>query len=167
MGAGVTLDTSFLICLADRKRAGHEAAKKYWKYFLDSRIPIYLPTIVISEFSLKQQIDSEILRCCIVEPFNHADALKSAELNFTKYKGAPRDALKDDFKIIAQAEVRKVAYLITDDADTMYKYCKSLKEAGQVSFDAIRLQDGFDLSLLNGGQKDFHDVMVVKPGEED
>lgn len=149
---GVLLDTSFLITLADRNRSNHETAKRYWKFFLESQTPIYLSTIVISEFELKQPIDHSILRSCIILPFNHADAVKSAQLNFAKYKAeaANRDALKDDFKIVAQAEVQGAAFLVTDDVETLFKICSRLKAAGAVSFSAIKLVDGFHDST---GQK--------------
>jgi len=35
MAAGVLLDTSFLITLADMNRGHHETARRYWRYFLD------------------------------------------------------------------------------------------------------------------------------------
>ena len=81
MPAGALLDTSFLITLAGRDRANHQAAKRYWKYFLENQIPLYLSTIVVSEFSVKQVLGPEILRHCVVLPFNYQDALKSAELH--------------------------------------------------------------------------------------
>jgi hypothetical protein len=160
MGAGVLLDTSYLITLADRNRPHHDAAKRYWKHFLENQIPIYLSTVVVSEFCLKQPLDTDILRHCVVLPFNYDDALKCAALNFTAYKdtGVGRDALKDDFKLIAQAEVKQAAYLITDDSDTMFKFCRQLKEKGQVSFQPIGLADGFDRSNFDPqGQRDFHE----------
>jgi len=149
---GVVLDTSFLITLADRNRANHETARKYWKFFLESNTPIYLSTIVISEFELKQPVDNVILKSCIVLPFNHADAIKSAQLNFAKYKSAAagRDSLKDDFKIVAQAEVQGAAFLITDDTETLFKICGQLKTSGAITFTAIQLADGFHDST---GQK--------------
>jgi len=162
---GVSLDTSFLITLADRNRPNHETAKRYWKFFLESQTPIYLSTIVISEFELKQPIDNIILRSCIILPFNHADAVKSAQLNFAKYKSeaASRDALKDDFKIIAQAEVQGLAFLITDDVETLFKICGQLKATGAVSFSAIKLSDGFHDST---GQKLLESILDDAAGSQ-
>jgi predicted nucleic acid-binding protein len=107
VASGILLDTSFFITLADPKRANHQTGRRYWKFFLEQQIPIYLSVIVVSEFYLKQELSPEILRACVVLPFNWNDAVKSAELDFTAYKGArsSRDALKDDIKIIAQARM--------------------------------------------------------------
>lgn len=84
MAAGVVLDTSFLITLADSSRAHHDAARKYWRYFTENGLPMFLPTIVVSEFYIKQAIPPDILRACVVLPFNWDDALKAASFDFSK-----------------------------------------------------------------------------------
>jgi hypothetical protein len=105
MPAGVLLDTRFLITLAGSTRAYHEGARRYWRYCTENQIPIYLSTIVASEFCVKQEIDPQILRCCIVVPFNWDDAQRVAALDWKSVRpsGVERDALRDDIKIIAQA----------------------------------------------------------------
>jgi len=75
MASGILLDTSFFITLADPKRANHQTGRRYWKFFLEEQIPIYLSTIVVSEFCVKQEFSPEILRACIVLPFNWNDAV--------------------------------------------------------------------------------------------
>ena len=157
MPAGALLDTSFLITLAGANRSNHQAARRYWKHFLENQTPLFLSTIVVSEFSVKQTIGPEILRHCVVLPFNYQDALKSAELHKNRYaaSGASRDALKDDLKLIAQAEIAQAEFLVTDDSDTMFKFIEHLRAAGVVSIRAIKLEDGFDSSIFNGGQRDF------------
>jgi hypothetical protein len=72
------------ITLADKNRAHHEAARRYWRHFLDNEIPIFLSTIVASEFSIKQEIPPEILRSCVVLPFNWDDALRAAKLDWKR-----------------------------------------------------------------------------------
>lgn len=140
MAAGVLLDTSFLITLADKNRPHHEAARRYWRHFLETDVPIFLSTIVASEFSIKQEIPPEILRSCVVLPFNWDDALK------------------DDIKIIAQAAQADVEFAITDDGESFYKYCQTFKDAGEVQFRAIKLADGFDRAFFDpNGQRDFTD----------
>ena len=59
MSAGVLLDTSYLITLADKNRPHHEAARRYWKYFLENEIPIYLSTVVVSEFCMASKRSGE------------------------------------------------------------------------------------------------------------
>lgn len=162
MAAGALLDTSFLITLSDRNRDHHQAAKRYWKHFLETQIPLFLSTIVVSEFSVKQPIGPEILRHCVVLPFNYQDALKSAELHKLRYSGAgvSRDALKDDLKLIAQAELSQAEFLITDDSETMFKFIQHLRAAGATSVKPVKLEDGFDTSMLNAdGQRDFDETL--------
>jgi len=160
MAGGVLLDTSFLITLADKNRAHHEGAWQYGRHFLENEIPINLSTIVASEFSIKQEIPPEILSCCVVLPFNWDDALRAAKLDWKRLHslGVARDALKDDIKIIAQAARADVDLVITDDAQSFYKYCITFKEDGEVRFRAIKLEDGFDRAFFDpSGQRDFSD----------
>ncbi len=157
MGAGVVLDTSFLITLADSNRAHHDTARKYWRYFSEQGLPMFLPTIVVSEFSIKQMIPPDILRGCVVLPFNWDDAIKAASFDFSKVdrQGLSRDALKDDVKIIAQAVVKDAALVITDDSASFYKFAQQLVTTGAAAFRPIKLEDGFDISFLNAtGQRE-------------
>lgn len=148
MPGGVMLDTSFLITLADAKRPNHQTARRYWQHFAEQSLPIYLPTIVVSEFCIRQEIPTEILRACVVLPFNWGDAVKAASLDFSKVdrRGESRVALKDDVKIIAQGIVRDAGWVITDDANSLYKYASRLRAQSQTKLCPIKLTDGFDPS---------------------
>lgn len=156
MAAGVVLDTSFLITLADAARPHHDVARRYWQHFTEQGLPMYLPTIVVSEFCIRQEIPPDILRACVVLPFNWDDAIKAAGLEFSKFnrEGGSRDALKDDVKIIAQAMVKDAALVITEDAKTLFKFSEQLVLAGTAKFRPIKLEDGFDLAFFNGGQRE-------------
>jgi predicted nucleic acid-binding protein len=170
MAAGVLLDTSFLITLADKNRKHHETARRYWRHFLENQIPIFLSSIVVSEFCIKQEIPPEMLRCCVVLPFNWDDAQRAAKLDWKRLRpdGIARDALKDDIKIIAQAAQVDAEFVITDDADSFYRYCKIFKEAGQVQFKAIKLEDEFDRAFFDpNGQRDFTDGLTEGSGPEE
>lgn len=158
MAAGVILDTSYLITLADPTRKHHDAARKYWRYFTENALPMYLPTIVVSEFYIKQTLPPEILRACVVLPFNWDDAIKAASVDFSKAnrQGTSRDALKDDVKIIAQAAVKDAAFLITDDSNTFYKFAEALVTSGMAHFRPIKLEDGFDLAFFHHGQRELN-----------
>lgn len=50
---GALVDTSFLISLAKPGEINHVAARQYYKGCLDRQVPLYLSTIVVSEFSVK------------------------------------------------------------------------------------------------------------------
>jgi len=168
MAAGVLLDTSFLITLADMNRGHHETARRYWRYFLENRIPIFLSAVVVSEFCIKQEIPPDMLRCCVVLPFNWDDALLAAKLNWKRLRpaGVERDALKDDIKIIAQAARIDAEFVITDDAESFHRFCKALKDAGEVQFKPIKLDDGFDHAFFDAnGQRDFTDDLNAGSSE--
>ncbi len=169
MGAGVVLDTSFLISLADRGRDHYEAARRYWRHFVEEAIPIFLPTIVVSEFCVRQPIPPEVLRCCVILPFNWDDAILSAELDFTQFTGAgePRGSVKDDIKIIAQAAICGALCLISDDADTLLRYVEQLRTEGRIAVRPISLHEPFDRSHFDAnGQRDFIDTMEPPEDEE-
>lgn len=162
MGAGVVIDTSFLITLADPARQHHTVARRYWQHFMEQALPVFLPTIVVSEFCVRQEIPPEILRCCVVLPFNWDDAIKAAQLDFTQFKALveSRVALKDDVKIIAQAVVCDAELVITEDTDSLIRIATELKTAGKVAFRTIALKDGFDRAFFApNGQSDFNDVL--------
>jgi predicted nucleic acid-binding protein len=160
MAAGVLIDTSFLITLAGKSRKNYEAACRYWRHFTENQIPIFLSTVVVSEFCMRQEIPPEILRCCVVLPFNWDDALRAAKLDWKRLHppDVPRDALKDDIKIIAQAAVAEAEFVITDDTESFYRYCKLFKDASEIQFRAIKLDDGFDRAFFDAnGQRDLMD----------
>ena len=168
MAAGVLLDTRFLITLADKNRPHHETARRYWKHFLDNQIPIFLSTIVVSEFCVKQEIPPDMLRCCVVLPFNWDDAQGAAKLDWKRLQptDVKRDALKDDIKIIAQAARIDAEFVITDDTESFYRFCNTFKDAGEVRFKTIKLDDDFDRAFFNAdGQREFTDDLNEESNE--
>ena len=53
-----------------------------------------------------------------------------------------------------------MGHLITDDADTLFQYCETLRKQGRTHLRAIKLQTGFSLEHFTpDGQKDFPVVM--------
>lgn len=168
MGAGVVLDTSYLITLADRNRSHHETARRYWQHFMEEGIPVFLPTIVVSEFYVRQPIPPEILKCCVILPFNWDDATLTAQLDFTQFTGSgePRVAVKDDIKIIAQAAICDAHCVISEDAETLLRYVDQLKASNKITVRPIQLQEAFDRSHFDvNGQRDFLETLEVSPDE--
>lgn len=167
MPDGVLLDTSFLISFADPTRKHHAVAVQYFQHFAEEGVPMFLSTIAASEFELGQRVTDLPLDAIIMLPFNLDDAVKSAELDFTLYKGdpaVPRDALKDDFKLLGQAKTRDIAFLITEDARSLYKYCQELRAKGALPTRAIKLEDGFDKSHFDlTGQHSFDESLKPPP----
>lgn len=147
MRDGVFLDTSFLITLVNPSEVRHKVAKLYFQHFLKARMPMAISAIVLSEFCVKQKLQTLALEQFMLLPFNHEDAVVVAGLDFKAYLSAEvqRQVLKDDFKIIGHAEARGFGYLITDDSNTMWRYCEELRQMGRLHIRPIKLQDGFSL----------------------
>ena len=76
-----------------------------------------------------------------------------------------RDALKDDFKLLGQVKARDIGFVITEDAQSLYKFAVELRVKRALSARAIKLEDGFDKSHFNpAGQHDF-DAGLASPPE--
>lgn len=116
---GVLLDTSYLISLSDPNRANHAAAKRYFFEAIQRGVMMYLSTIVVSEFEVKQKIDDFGLHNFIVLPFNIDDAKAAASLTqvaiAARPGGYPRSTVKDDVKLLAQCETAGISHFLTDD----------------------------------------------------
>ncbi len=168
MRNAVLLDTSFLITLADPRRPRHTTAKQYFQHFLGSRMPMMVSAIVVAEFCIRQELATLPLEQLLLLPFTHEDAIVAASFDFKAHKdGSEKDrqSLKDDLKIIGHAHARNVGYLITDDADTMFQYCETLRKEGRTHLRAIKLQTGFSSEHFTpDGQTDFP-VVMEDPGE--
>ena len=152
MADGVLLDTSFLVAFVSPLQPNHNAAVSYYRQFIEDGIPMFLSSIVISEFELQQRITDLPLNNFIVLPFNLRDGIKSAELDFRRLKGdqgVKRDALKDDVKLLGQCKTQDIAFVITDDGATLYKYCERLRQEGALSTRGIKLEDGFNPAYLD------------------
>lgn len=162
MRDGVFLDTSFLITLANPAEARHQVAKLYFQHFLKARMPMAVSAIVVAEFCVKQKLHTLPLEQLLLLPFTHEDAVVVADLDFKAYQSpdVQRQVLKDDFKIIGHTEARGFGYLITDDANTLWRYCNELRQADRLHFRPIKLQDGFSLEPFTpDGQSDLSVVL--------
>lgn len=150
----VLLDTSFLISLSDPTRAHHVAAVQYYKECVHRQVPMYLSTIVISEFQVKQAINDLPLRNFVVLPFNVDHAMRCG-LIIRKMTRDPEDdrvRVKDDFKILAQCDCESISHLISEDASTLAKYLERARDASLATTKVVLLRDGFDAAWFENGQ---------------
>lgn len=160
MSKAVVVDTSFLICLVSEDRPSHSTSKEYYRYFLENDITMLLPTVVVAEFAVKQPPEDLPLRNFVIAPFNYETAKTCASLDMTEQRSrqedkGQRDAVKDDFKIIAHAVAEAALFIVTDDQNTMAKYCARLNQDKTVSFKVVPLWEPFDVSYVNdNGQKE-------------
>jgi hypothetical protein len=165
MADGVLLDTSFLISFADPGRKHHAVAVQYFKFFAAEGLPMFLSTIAAAEFHQKQPVTDLPLDAIQTLPFNLVDAMRAAELDFTLFKGTPgvpRDALKDDFKLLGQVKANDIAYVLTEDERSLYKFCRDLRAKYALSARAVKLDDGFDKSHFEpNGQRDFEQGLAA------
>lgn len=86
-------------------------------------------------------------------PFNLVEAQRCGELNATYYRNlsgeGKRDAVKDDFKIIAQTVEQQARLLITEDEETLARYCDRLRNDGKISFKTVPLRKEYNETLVN------------------
>lgn len=151
----VLVDTSFLITLSDPARLHHAAAINYFKACIERRVPLYLSSIVVSEYQVRQAINDLPLRNFIVLPFNIDHAMSCGLLVRTM----PRDATDDrvrvkyDFKLIAQCQCEGTSHVLTEDASTLTKYLDRIRGDGRSQTRGVLLRDGFDLAWFDDGQR--------------
>jgi hypothetical protein len=153
----VLIDTSFLITLYDNSRANHESAKKYFRYFIEHSIDMYISTIVASEYSQKGSI-SDILESgnYISLTFTMGDAAMAGDFQSflsgeNRAANDSRAAVKDDVKLLAQCSNNCMTYIATDDTSTLAKYARKLNEANKLETEVITM-NAYDVSFFNGGQ---------------
>lgn len=150
----VLVDTSFLITLSDPGREHHAAANAYFRACIERRVPLFLSSIVVSEFQVRQAINDLPLRNFIVLPFNidHAMACGLLVRSFPRDAVDDRVRVKDDFKLIAQCLCDEITHVLTEDASTLTKYLDRLRGEGRAQTRAVLLRDGFDESWFESGQ---------------
>lgn len=150
----VLLDTSFLITLSDPARPHHAAALAYYRECTQRQVPMYLSTIVISEFQVKQAINDLPLRNFVVLPFNVDHAMRCGLIirNMARDPEDDRVRVKDDFKLLAQCDCESISHLISEDASTLAQYLNRAQTSGLASTKTILLKDGFDAAWFENGQ---------------
>jgi len=153
----VLLDTSFLITLSNPNRPYHSVAIEYFRQCVHKQIPMYLSSIVISEYQVKQSINDLPLRNMVVLPFNVDHAMRCGILirALTREPSDDRVRVKDDFKIIAQCDCEDISHLLSEDENTLVTYLGRAQDPGHTSTQAILLKNGFDLSWFEHGQYRF------------
>lgn len=159
MTVSALLDTSFLITLVNGNRKHHEAAKQFYKHMLQNDMPMYFSSIAAAEFGIKQQVADLPLSNFRTLNFSVPHGQKAADLWNILGARDDKDAravVRDDVKLIAQACHEDIEFLLTEDGNTLHKYCERLRQAGATRTRALKLADGFDASLLReDGQKDW------------
>jgi predicted nucleic acid-binding protein len=129
----VLLDTSFLIRLINRNEALHQNARAYFTYFVGQNIKMYLSSIVIAEYCVKDSIDGLPLSYLTIIPFDATDGEIAGRFyallqkDKTSLVGANRLAIKDDCKLIAQMHQNNIDAFVTSDQKAFAQYFKPLQ----------------------------------------
>lgn len=159
VSATILVDTSFLISLVDSKsRPHHSAAVQYYRWALEQRMPMFLSAIVAAEFAIKQPLTDLTLRHFRILPFNIPHAIRAADLwrQLERDDGDSRAVVRDDLKLLAQADKESISVILTEDARTLHKYCERLRQQGVLRVRTTLLANGFDSSgLRDDGQRDW------------
>lgn len=113
---------------------------------LDQRVPMFLSAIVASEFAVKQDLTDLPLKTFKVLPFNITHGVQAAKLwtALSRDEGDSRNVVRDDVKLMGQAEHEAIPFMLTEDSSTLYKYCERLRTAGLLKLQAVTLADGFN-----------------------
>lgn len=145
---GVLCDTGFLIRLGRPEDPLHANARGYLKYLLTEKHPIFVSTIALAEYTVRDRIDNLPMRYFRVLPFNIDHAQKAgafAGIVFTGRDQLPveitqRAIIPNDTKMFAQAEVTPAIthYLTADDrCEGVYHL---LAKAEPLSFQILSLR---------------------------
>ncbi len=156
MTTRVLIDTSFLITLVDGNRQHHSIAAQYYRLALEQQIPIYLSVIAASEFAIKQALTDLPLKQFRILPFNIQHEIRAAELwrRLERDESDGRTVVRDDLKLLAQADKESIQTILTEDANTLHKYCDRLRKQGLLRVRTVLLKDGFDPNgLRDDGQR--------------
>ncbi|WP_287468519.1 hypothetical protein [Hydrogenophaga sp.] len=148
------LDTSFLITFSDPSRPHHTVARQYFKECVHRQVPMYLSTIAVSEFQVRQAINDLPMRSFIVLPFN-VDHAMACGLLHRRLQRDPEDGrvvVKDDFKLIAQCECEGITHLLSEDRGTLAKYLERARATSPFATQVVLLRDGFDTAWFDNGQ---------------
>jgi len=135
----ISLDTSFCIRLLKQDDPLHTNAYEYFQYFLENKIEMYLSTIVISEYSVKDEITNLPLQTMKIIPFDFLDGKIAGEFysiltsNKTNVQGIERLVVKDDCKLIAQIFNRKIEAYITKDRKSFSQFFEPLQKEKKFS----------------------------------
>jgi len=145
---GVLCDTSYLIRLNNPDEPLHENARKHLKYLLDEGHLLFVSTIALAEYAVRDSIANLPVRYFRVVPFNIDHAQRAGEITEIVLRGrnrlpenmTDRAIIPNDSKLFAQADtVGKVTHFLTAD-----KKCESVfnvtKESTDLSFDLLFLQ---------------------------
>lgn len=144
----ICVDTSYLISFADGSRPNHSTAVDYFRHSVANGYLLCLSTLVVSEFEVGQPASDLPLQHFHIIPFNFRHAVRSADYHKI-IKGLPapdaaeRQVVRNDLKILAQADIEQCQVILTEDANTLTRWANQLGKSNTCRVIPILLKDGF------------------------
>ena len=142
----VLLDNSFCIRLLKADDEFHENCLKYFEYFLNKNIQIYLSTIVVSEYGVLDNPDNLLaLKAFRILEFDYNDAKLSGNYYFNLMhdkellKSLGRKLVINDLKILTQIQNREIDAYISKDFTSFKKMITPLNKLGLLNVEFIDL----------------------------
>lgn len=144
---GVLCDTSFLVCLTRPTEALHRHARGYLKHLMAAQAPLYVSTIALAEYSVRDLIAHLPMRYLRVLPFNIDHAQRAGEfarIAFSKRDQLPADPMQrviipNDTKMFAQADrTQTITHYLTAD-QKCEKVNRLIRAETQVEFEILPL----------------------------
>ena len=130
----VLLDTSFCIRLLKKDDTLHQNAIDYFQYFLEQKMELFISTIAIAEYSVKDDPVNLPLKMMKIIPFDFFDGKTAGEFHSilleqkNRKQDIDRNVVKDDCKLIAQLYNRKIEGYITKDRKSFSQIIKPITE---------------------------------------
>lgn len=144
---GVLCDTSYFIRWAKPSETLHPAAQTYLKFLVEGGHTLYVSTIALAEYAVRDAIANLPLRYFRVVPFNVDHAQRAGEFARAVFeaRGAlpqqitQRTIIPNDTKMFAQADVTpEITHYLTADSECE-KVFQLLKTKAQPRFQFVHL----------------------------
>ena len=142
----VLLDNSFVTRLLKKDDEFHENVVKYYQYFLENNIVLFLSTIVVSEYAVADNPDNLLaLNSFQLLEFDYGDAKISGDyFSFLKDDDSLREieerkVIINDLKLFAQIKNREIDAFITTDRKDLPKMIEPLRQNKGLHFEYIDL----------------------------
>lgn len=142
----ILLDTSFCIRLLKSNDELHQNAKDYFKYFLEKKIEIFISSIVVAEYSVKDDPANLPLEFVKIVPFDFFDGKTAGEFhsillnNKEQLANIERNVIKDDCKLMAQLFNRNIQGYITKDRKSFKKIISPIQASKKFALELLDLE---------------------------
>lgn len=142
----ILLDTSFCIRLLKNNDLLHQNAKDYFKYFLEKKVEIFLSSIVVAEYSVKDDPANLPLEFVKIIPFDFFDGKTAGEFHSillnrkTQVANVERNVIKDDCKLMAQLYNRKIQGYITKDRKSFSQIIAPIQSSKSFAIELLDLE---------------------------